>query len=337
MPPQAHRSQANTSPVAPATPAKKPARKVESAPALLMAKLPAPDKTKRFSVGVAVGAGASAVAHAFILLGLGFAVPEGGVRKEKPHLDMVIVNAKHKQAPRTVQALAQANMDGGGNTDKNEMATTPLPPERVDQAGDSMVDASKRVESLEARQRTLLAQAQALASVEQATGRRANEQAPSEAPKSGDAAEDKTRAMAKQEAIVDRRLSEYAKRPRKAFISPHTKESPFALYTIAWRKVVEDLGNLKFPKGEDGRAIYGSVMLSIEIDRKGKLVDTTVERSSGNKRLDDAALRIVRMGSPFKPLPPETARDTDILVMVETFRFQKVQGDSALEVKSGGQ
>jgi periplasmic protein TonB len=338
MPQHAPRSTAQTSAATPATPAKKSARRVDGPAALLMAKLPPLESKKQLSAAVAIGAGMSAVAHVFILLGLGFAMPDGGgARKEKPRLDMVIVNSKHKQAPRNAQALAQANMDGGGNIDKNEMATTPLPPEHTEQAGDSMVDASKRVESLEARQRTLLAQAKALASVEQATGRRSNEQAPSDAPKSGEAAEDKTRAMAKEEAVVERMLRQYAQRPRKTFVSPRTRESAFALYTIAWRKVVEDLGSLKFPKGEDGRAIYGSVMLSIEIDRKGQLVDTSVERSSGNKRLDDAALRIVRMASPYKPLPPETARDTDILVMVETFRFQKVQGDSTLEVKNGGQ
>ncbi|MEC5385402.1 TonB family protein [Uliginosibacterium sp. H3] len=337
MPQQAPRRTAQPTSAAPATPAKKVAAPGNNTPALLMAKLPAPGKVKRFSAAIVIGACASAVAHAFILAGLGFTVPDGGARKEKPRLDMVIVNAKHKQAPRNAQALAQANMDGGGNVDKNEMPTTPLPPEHTEQAGDAMVDASKRVESLEARQRTLLAQAKAIAAVEQATGRRSSEQAPSDAPRSGNAAEDKTRAMAKEEAAVERMLRQYAQRPRKTFVSPRTRESAFALYTVAWRKVVEDLGSLKFPKGDDGRALYGSVMLSIEIDRKGQLVNTAVERSSGNKRLDEAALRIVRMASPFKPLPPETARDTDILVMVETFRFQKVQGDSALEVKGGGQ
>lgn len=290
---------------------------------------------KLAAVGVPLGTGVSILVHLFVLTGLGFAMPDGGARKEKPRLDVVLVNAKHSKAPREAQALAQANMDGGGTVDQKEMPTTPLPPEVTDQAGDAMVDASKRVESLEARQRALLAQAKALAAVEEATGRRSNEQTAAEAPQKGESPEEKTRAMAKQEAVVDRMLRQYAQRPRKTVISPRTKESSFALYTVAWRKVVEDLGSLKFPKSDDGKALYGSVMLSIEIDRKGKLVDVSVERSSGNKKLDQAALRIVQMASPFKALPPETAKDTDILVLVETFRFQKIQGDSSLELKSG--
>lgn len=318
-------------------PAHKSARREEARPALLLTKLPTLPKKAEWSVATGIGVATSVTLHAFFVLLLGFSVPDGGARKEKPHLDMVIVNTKHAHAPKNAQALAQANMDGGGNTDAKELPTTPLPPEHTDLTGDAMLDASKRVESLEARQRTLLAQAKALAAVEQAPGRRRDEQTPSDTPKPGEALEDKTRAMSKQEAVVDRLLNEYAKRPRKAFMSPQTKESPFALYTVAWRKVVEDFGSLKFPKGADGKPLYGSVMLSIEIDRKGRLVNTAVERSSGDKKLDAAALRIVQMASPFKPLPPETARDTDILVMVETFRFQKVLGDSSLEVKNGTQ
>ena len=287
--------------------------------------------------GIPLGVGISFAVHVFVIGFLGFAIPDGGARKERPHLDVVLVNAKHKLAPHQAQAMAQANMDGGGNTNQKELPTTPLPPEHADQTGDAMVDASKRVESLEARQRALLAQAKAIATIEQATGRRTDDQTQHDAPKPGDSPEDKTRAMAQQEAIVDRLLRQYAERPRKTVISPRTKESAFALYTVAWRKVVEDVGSLKFPKDSAGKAIYGSVMLSIEIDRKGQLVNTNVERSSGDKRLDESALRIVRLASPFKPLPPETARDTDILVMVETFRFQQVLGDSTLEVKNGSQ
>lgn len=316
----------------------RPAKRAEGMPALLLAQPPAvAPQRKRVTPAECVGIGLSAVAHIVVIFLLGFALPDGGARKEKPHLDVVIVNAKHKQAPRQAQALAQANMDGGGNTDTKNLPTTPLPPEHVDLTGDAMIDASRRVESLEARQRALLAQAKAIAAVEQASNRRSDEQTQRDTPRQGSADEEKTRAMAKQEAVVDKLLTQYAQRPRKTVISPSTKESGFALYTIAWRKVVEDLGSLKFPKDGKGQPLYGSVMLSIEIDRKGKLVDATVERSSGDKRLDEAALRIVKMAAPFKPLPPETARSTDILVMVETFRFQKVQGDSALEVKSGSQ
>jgi protein TonB len=322
---------------APAPTANKPVKRVEATPALLMAKLPVLEPKARFSLGVGVGIGISIVAHAFVLLGLGIAMPDGGARKEKPHLDVVLVNAKHSHAPRQVQALAQANMEGGGNVDTKDLPTTPLPPEHIEQTGDALTDETKRVESLEARARALLAQEKAMATVEQAINRRTDEQAPNDAPKPGSALADRMRAASKKEAAIEKDLRDYASRPRKTFVSPNTKESEFALYTIAWRKVVEDLGSLKFPKDSSGNPLYGSVMLSIEIDRKGRLTDSSVERSSGSKKLDEAALRIVRMASPFKPLPPETARDTDILVLVETFRFQKVLGDSTLEVKNSTQ
>ena len=45
-------------------------------------------------------------------------------------------------------------------------------------------------------------------------------------------------------------------------------------------------------------------------------------KSSGKKLLDDAAIRIVRLAAPFKPLTEEMAKDTDILEIIRIWRFQ---------------
>jgi protein TonB len=39
--------------------------------------------------------------------------------------------------------------------------------------------------------------------------------------------------------------------------------------------------------------------------------------------LDDAAVRIVHMGSPYAPFPPEIAKDTDILSITRTWTFTR--------------
>ena len=61
----------------------------------------------------------------------------------------------------------------------------------------------------------------------------------------------------------------------------------------------------------------------VAIDKQGKLVDIQVLKSSGKKILDDAALRSVKNAAPFDPFPPEIKRDTDILEIVRTWRFEK--------------
>ena len=47
-----------------------------------------------------------------------------------PSLDVVLVNAKTKEAPDKADVLAQANLDRGGNTDKNRQMKTALPAPR---------------------------------------------------------------------------------------------------------------------------------------------------------------------------------------------------------------
>ena len=42
-------------------------------------------------------------------------------------LQVVLVNSKSAHRPRKADALAQANLDGGGNTDAKTVATSPFP------------------------------------------------------------------------------------------------------------------------------------------------------------------------------------------------------------------
>ncbi|MEP7208695.1 MAG: hypothetical protein ABI920_17300, partial [Casimicrobiaceae bacterium] len=44
-----------------------------------------------------------------------------------PSLEVTLVNAKTKDRPAKADVLAQANLDGGGNTDEERRAKTPLP------------------------------------------------------------------------------------------------------------------------------------------------------------------------------------------------------------------
>ena len=48
-----------------------------------------------------------------------------------------------------------------------------------------------------------------------------------------------------------------------------------------------------------------------------------VTRSSGHKVLDQAAVRIVRLSSPFERFPADIRRDTDILHITRTWTFTR--------------
>ena len=51
--------------------------------------------------------------------------------------------------------------------------------------------------------------------------------------------------------------------------------------------------------------------------------EVEINRSSGIKILDEAALRIVGLAAPYAPFPPDIAKDTDILSITRTWMFTR--------------
>ena len=68
---------------------------------------------------------ASAGLHALVLA-VRFVNPQLLVRQSDPQLEIVLVNAKSPVRPSHPQALAQANLDGGGNSEAGRRSS-PLP------------------------------------------------------------------------------------------------------------------------------------------------------------------------------------------------------------------
>jgi protein TonB len=67
--------------------------------------------------------------------------------------------------------------------------------------------------------------------------------------------------------------------------------------------------------------MYGSLLLSISIGANGNVRHVEIQRSSGNKILDDAAIRIVQLASPFPAFPENIRKDTDEIVITRTWKF----------------
>ena len=55
----------------------------------------------------------------------------------------------------------------------------------------------------------------------------------------------------------------------------------------------------------------------------GKLKDLQILQSSGHKSLDDAAMRIVRIASPFQDFPVEMRKKYDQLEIIRTWKFSR--------------
>lgn len=239
-------------------------------------------------------------------------------------LEVVLVNAKTRERPAQAEALAQASLDGGGNTDLDRRAATPLPVTDPRDPGRDLAAAQRRQRQLEAQQQRLLAQArEASPSVApEAKGQTQAEQT-SPSPSGRDLADLSLAAMQLQ-AQIDRRVQEYQKRPRKRFIGARATEYRFAQYEEDWRAKVERLGTLNYPAEARGK-LYGNLRLTVTIRPDGTVESVELDRSSGLKVLDAAAFRIVRMAAPFAEFPAEIRKDTDLLVITRTWFFG--QGD----------
>ncbi len=58
-----------------------------------------------------------------------------------------------------------------------------------------------------------------------------------------------------------------------------------------------------YPEGFDYRNV--SVVVSIRIDRKGNLINSWLEESSGNRSFDDSLVNATKKAAPFPPLPAD--------------------------------
>ncbi len=266
----------------------------------------------------------SALAHALILT-IHFAAP---VLKQIPnsaaYLEVVLVNSKSASKPVRADALAQANLDGGGNTDAERRAKSPLPNLDRPHPDPVMEQPEQRVAELEQQARSLLTQVKSKQQVEPSPSTSQPQQA-NEAVAKPNATELVQRSLdaARLEAQISRDWDNYQKRPKRKFIGARTQEYRFARYVEDWRMKVERVGNLNYPEAARQQKLYGQMQLTVSIRADGGVENIEINRSSGSRVLDAAARRIVELGAPYAPLPDDIRKDTDILSITRTWIFTR--------------
>ena len=272
-----------------------------------------------------------------VLLAVRFAAPEPVRFKPiDPGLEVILVNAKHENKPVKAEALAQANLDGGGNADAGR-AKSPLPNLRKSEDGDNVKAARRRVAELEQQQKVL---AQNAKQTRTSAPKTTPQESPNPSPPTPAAPDDNenSRALARAEAEINRQIEDYNKRPRKTQITPSTREVGYAMYYSQLQKRIENIGTLNFPQ-QNGKKLYGELVIYIPVFQDGTIYDKEggprVERPSGNPALDEAALRIVRRAAPFGRFP-ENMRTTgkdDVWEIITRFKFTR---DDAVQTELRG-
>jgi len=272
---------------------------------------------------LAISVAVSIFLHA-ILLTIQFRFPDALRWKSASQpLEVILVNSKTRDKPSRAKALAQASLDGGGNTDEQQRATSVAPVTTPRNPGRDLAETQRRQRELEAQQQKLLALNRNLgAKVPTDSQRQASEEASPDV--SGRDMAERSLAILHLQAQIARQTQAYQERPRKRFIGANAREYRFAQYEEDWRAKIERVGTLNYPAEARGK-LYGVLRLTVTIRPDGTVDAIDLDRSSGLKVLDQAAFRIVQMAAPFAAFPADIRRDTDLLVITRTWFF--AQGD----------
>ena len=262
----------------------------------------------------------SVVLHAIVLL-ITFAPPDPDNSKFAPHLDVVLVNSKSASKPLKADALAQASLDGGGNTEENRRAKTPLPKVNNQVPAREVQLSSQQVRRLEQEAQRLLLLSKGMHAASDSTV--PAPALPREAALEDPAAEQQRLRIAQLEAEIAKEWDEYQKLPRRKFIGARTEGVVYAEYVDRWRQRVEQVGTQYFPEEARQRKLYGSLVVTVHIRADGSVEKVEIDRSSGYRLLDTAAKRAIDLAGPFPPFPPSVRKDWDILSISRTFSYTR--------------
>ena len=242
-------------------------------------------------------------------------------------LEVILVNAKSADRPDKAQAIAQANLAGGGEAAQGR-ATSPLPPAQRSDIGEAMEEAQRRMETMQEEQTVLLAQINnMLAALPPPQPHRADMQPQAQEQ------EEKRRQLLKHLAEIERRIQLENARPKRRVVSPATREEVYAIYYDALRRKVEDKGTEHFPE-LNGKKLYGELVMIVTVDHLGRVLATEIAQSSGNRTLDRRAEAIARSAAPFGPFNEAMRRKADEILVVSRFRFTR---EATLETKLSAQ
>ena len=257
-----------------------------------------------------------------VLLSLHFELPKLFKNNlSSPPLEVSLVNAKTISKPSQADFLAQANLDGGGNTDAKRRLSSPLPRAALDAQQMQLALAREQVETLERQTRELLQQLKSKTSTK--NERDAKETSRADAANTYRELSAKALELQRLEAQIAREFSTYQQRPKKKHIGARAMEYRFARYVEDWRQKVERVGNANYPEIARTQKLYGSLVLTVGIKADGRIESIEVDRGSGKKILDAAALKIVELAGPYAPFPPDIRNDTDILYITRTWSFTR--------------
>ena len=295
----------------------------------------------------------AAVIHALLILGVTFG-PEEQERAEQRSIDVILVQARSPSAPREARYFAEADQLGADIAPERHAGRSPpapdpasgvpapleatLPPAGIPPAENVQeIDTPRIPPPSPLSQTTLQRDHVAPERVPEPDSRMGSRSAEPAAVASGgeagassaSAARLRARAMEDLSEDIARRLQDFRERPRREWTATRTRAHAYASYMEEWRRKVERIGNLHYPEEARRLGLSGSLSLDVALKADGTVVAIVLRRSSGERVLDEAAARIVRLAAPFAAFPPAMRDEIDVLHIERTWQFSSRNGFSS--------
>ncbi len=259
--------------------------------------------------------------HAMLLFGVGFKVPDLSKGSVNKTFNVVLAQFESKDKPEKADFIGQADQEAGGESEKL------VAPSAIEKAQFNDPDRTSSEPQLAPQQ-----QKNDQVSPEYITS---NSDRISYQNKTKNSEEQQSEVLDTESLLqksyqlsglianLDNQQINQAKKAKKRQISAAIHRSSDALYLDSWRRKIEQIGNQNYPEKAKKDKIHGNLTLKVAINQNGTINQVSIMKSSGKKLLDDAAIRIVRLAAPFKPLTDEMKKDTDILEIIRIWRFQE--------------
>lgn len=281
--------------------------------------LPAPKITSTDRLGMTLFI--AIVLHGIVILGVTFTAHLRKQHNQQKPLDIVIVHTRSEQAPKDAKNIAQFNQQASGRSDTPDRPSDLLAALTPTQKAGRAPVAKKAVQQQQeqAAQQKILVSRDSVTRVITQDSSQQKQQTPQPDLKT---TQQRHMEMARLAAEISKKEKRYAQRPRVHFVDAMSAKSDIAAqYMDAWVKRVKSIGNLNYPDEARIRKISGKLTLHVLLDDQGKVLKIMVAVSSGNKVLDDAAINIVRIASPFPAFQPEMRAKYDQLMITRTWEF----------------
>ena len=258
--------------------------------------------------------------HALLLFGIGFKFPDLSQSSINKTFNVVLAQYESKDRPEKADFIGQADQAAGGESDKK------LAPSAIEKAQFNDPDKHASELQLASQQQLqsnpspdyLTSQQGKISFYDQQDPNKKEQQALPDT----EALLQKSYQLSGLIANLDNQQINQAKKSKKRQVSAAIHRSSDALYLDTWRRKIENIGNQNYPEKAKQDKIFGNLTLKVAINSNGTIHEVSVMKSSGQKLLDDAAIRIVRLAAPFSPLSAEMRKDTDILEIIRVWRFQ---------------